>query len=215
MDTLNGFSTQRNVLCLFDVDGTLTPPREVSCHPSNKQPIVGVSLSLEAFFFLPTAAAPSSSAAAAALSPRLHPLPPTLRRAHCVLTASRPHSYSLETFLILPPHKPEITQRVELLKNVDIVTSCHSCLFDSSFALLLIFLVSIEKECMCADLVLIKCWLLCWGLSGAIAQCVFVCLHSSRLQQSQHETSLYSHLITMLYFNDLRFFSAKGTSVIR
>uniref|UniRef100_A0A3B5R2A2 Phosphomannomutase n=1 Tax=Xiphophorus maculatus TaxID=8083 RepID=A0A3B5R2A2_XIPMA len=28
METLNGFPSQRNVLCLFDVDGTLTPPRE-------------------------------------------------------------------------------------------------------------------------------------------------------------------------------------------
>ena len=30
----NGLSPERNVLCLFDVDGTLTPPREVSCHPA-------------------------------------------------------------------------------------------------------------------------------------------------------------------------------------
>lgn len=29
MEKLNGFSPDRNVLCLFDVDGTLTPPREV------------------------------------------------------------------------------------------------------------------------------------------------------------------------------------------
>ena len=30
MEKLNGFSSDRNVLCLFDVDGTLTRPREVS-----------------------------------------------------------------------------------------------------------------------------------------------------------------------------------------
>lgn len=30
MEKLNGFSPNRNILCLFDVDGTLTPPREVS-----------------------------------------------------------------------------------------------------------------------------------------------------------------------------------------
>lgn len=30
MENTNGFSSDRNVLCLFDVDGTLTPPREVS-----------------------------------------------------------------------------------------------------------------------------------------------------------------------------------------
>lgn len=29
MEKLNGFSPDRNILCLFDVDGTLTPPREV------------------------------------------------------------------------------------------------------------------------------------------------------------------------------------------
>ncbi|TNM96662.1 phosphomannomutase 1 [Takifugu flavidus] len=28
MEKLNGFSLDRNILCLFDVDGTLTPPRE-------------------------------------------------------------------------------------------------------------------------------------------------------------------------------------------
>ncbi|XP_068605587.1 phosphomannomutase 1-like [Brachionichthys hirsutus] len=28
MDKLNGFQSDRNILCLFDVDGTLTPPRE-------------------------------------------------------------------------------------------------------------------------------------------------------------------------------------------
>ncbi|XP_029688083.1 phosphomannomutase 1 isoform X2 [Takifugu rubripes] len=28
MEKLNGFSPDRNILCLFDVDGTLTPPRE-------------------------------------------------------------------------------------------------------------------------------------------------------------------------------------------
>lgn len=29
MEKLNGFSPDRKILCLFDVDGTLTPPREV------------------------------------------------------------------------------------------------------------------------------------------------------------------------------------------
>lgn len=36
MDKSNGFSPDRNILCLFDVDGTLTPPREVSPHPINR-----------------------------------------------------------------------------------------------------------------------------------------------------------------------------------
>uniref|UniRef100_A0A3Q3W4I6 Uncharacterized protein n=1 Tax=Mola mola TaxID=94237 RepID=A0A3Q3W4I6_MOLML len=28
MEKATGFSPERNVLCLFDVDGTLTPPRQ-------------------------------------------------------------------------------------------------------------------------------------------------------------------------------------------
>lgn len=32
MDESKGYSSDRNILCLFDVDGTLTPPREVSYH---------------------------------------------------------------------------------------------------------------------------------------------------------------------------------------
>lgn len=37
MDGMNCFTTNRNILCLFDVDGTLTPARQVSLS-DNLQP---------------------------------------------------------------------------------------------------------------------------------------------------------------------------------
>uniref|UniRef100_A0A8C1TVN0 Phosphomannomutase n=1 Tax=Cyprinus carpio TaxID=7962 RepID=A0A8C1TVN0_CYPCA len=47
MDRKSRVAGGRNVLCLFDVDGTLTPPREVkSC-----EPIVYIGTSF--FFFYP------------------------------------------------------------------------------------------------------------------------------------------------------------------
>lgn len=43
MEKAQGFSPDRNVLCLFDVDGTLTPPREVSSLPIDNLIIIVIS----------------------------------------------------------------------------------------------------------------------------------------------------------------------------
>lgn len=40
MDLKSLLAGGRNVLCLFDVDGTLTPPREVRCEPVHLYKII-------------------------------------------------------------------------------------------------------------------------------------------------------------------------------